>query len=169
MAAGAKPPWEDDTRRLLVENGIPWDGIKRPCTTLSSNTPTYQQYIQRGASQTVNYETYRRAYGGLTEETGVAQLIYNEAGANIFDKMADGDDNLEDEWGAESNAVHACIEHAVYPPKTATKKQVNSFLNSVRFYLEDANLTFPTADMLQSILIDDLGGYDTEPPADGYK
>ena len=162
-------PWDDDTRRVLVENGIPWDGIKRPRTTLSTNTPTYYDFIRSEATTTANYEAFRRAYGGVTEETGVSQIIYNEAGNNVFDKMVDGDDNLEDEWGAESNGVQSSIEFAVYPPHTATKTQVNSYLNSIRFYLEDAGLTFPTAEMLQSICLDRWGGYDTEPPVDGYK
>lgn len=164
-------PYDDDTRYVLQSNGIPWDGPLRPCTTLTTDTPTFLQYIQRGATQTYNYEVYRRAYGGMTEENGVRQLIYNEAGNNIFDKMAETEDNLEDEWSPENNTVQACIEFAVFPPPTATKRQVNSWLNAMRFFMEDAQLTFPTAELLKSTMLDRdyFGGYASEPPPDGYR
>lgn len=161
-------PWDDDTRRVLVANGIPWDGPKRPCTTLATDTPTYLQYIQQGARQTENYERYRRYYGGTTEETGVTQIIYNEAGANVFDKMAETEDNLQDEWGAESNTVQACVEFGVYPPATASYDDVMYWLEGMQYYLEDAQLTFPTAELLQSTMLEELGGYGSESPPEGW-
>ncbi len=162
-------PWDDDTRYVLQQNGIPWDGPLRPCTTFPSNTPTYLQYISRGAAQTLNYETYRRAYNGTTEQATVMQTIYNEAGSNVFDLMGGKDDNLEDEWGPENNTVQACIEFGVYPPPDASYNSVMQWLGDMQYYIQDAGITFPPADMLQSTILDYFGAYATEAPADGYR
>ena len=161
-------PWDDDTRRVLVDNGIPWDGPKRPCTTYPSDSPTYLQYIQRGSEQTENYERYRRYYGGTGEQVTIMQTLYNEAGANVFDKMAETEDNLQDEWSGENNTVQACIEFAVFPPEGTPYEDIMNWLGDMPFYLRDEGLSFPTTEMLQSLMLDYFGGYTSEPPIEGY-
>lgn len=162
-------PYDEDTRYVLKANGIPWDGPLRPCTTLKTNTPTYYDYIRNGAAQTENYERYRRYYGGTTEQTGVTQLLYREAGSNVFDKMAETEDNVIDEWSGENNTVQACIEFGVYPPKTASYQDVNDWLSGMPYFLSDAGLTFPTTEMLKTTLLESFGAYDSEAPLGGYE
>ena len=96
------------------------------------------------------------------------QMLYDEAGANVFDKMAEKDDNLQDEWGGENNTVQACIEFGVYPPTGTAYNDVMDWLGDMPFYLEDAGLTFPTAEMLQGSMLDYFGGYASESPPEGY-